>query len=103
MYTGVVSGLDCNKAELTSANHTIALGFAAAKRIAQAGANLIMAIRSGIPEKGEQIKQASGNLNVQAYHVDLLDFESINKLLEDLEKGTINYEEAMKMIKESEA
>lgn len=65
------------------------LGFAAANRIAQAGANLIMAVRSGIPEKGEEIKKATGNLNISMYHIDLLDFESINSMLENIEKDGI--------------
>lgn len=65
------------------------LGFAAAKRIAKAGANLIMAVRSGIPEKGEEIKNVTGNQDVTMYHVDLLDFESINMLLENLEKDGV--------------
>lgn len=65
------------------------LGFAAAKRIADAGANLIMAVRSGIPEKGEEIKQLTGNPNVKMYHVDLLDFDSIVSMLENLEKDEI--------------
>ena len=60
------------------------LGFAAAKRIADAGATLIMVIRSGIPEKGEEIKSLSGNKNITMYHVDLLDFESIKKLINQL-------------------
>ena len=62
------------------------LGFATAKRIATAGARVIMAVRSGIPEKGEEIKKLSANPNVEMYHVDLLDFDSINRFLADLEK-----------------
>lgn len=65
------------------------LGFAAAKRVAMAGANLIMAIRSGIPEKGEEIKKLSGNNNVKMYHVDLLDFESINRFIASLKQDGI--------------
>jgi NAD(P)-dependent dehydrogenase (short-subunit alcohol dehydrogenase family) len=65
------------------------LGFAAAKRIAGAGANLIMAVRSGIPEKGEEIAKVSGNNNLKMYHVDLLDFNSINQLLENLKDDDI--------------
>ena len=60
------------------------LGFAAAKRIAKAGANLILVVRSGIPEKGEEIKRVTGNSNVSMYQVDLLDFNSINQLLNNL-------------------
>lgn len=65
------------------------LGFASAKRIAEAGAKVIMAVRSGIPEKGEQIKNLSGNSNVEMYHIDLLDFESIIQFLINLEKDEI--------------
>jgi NAD(P)-dependent dehydrogenase (short-subunit alcohol dehydrogenase family) len=62
------------------------LGFAAAKRIAKAGAKVIMAVRSGIPEKGEEVIRYSGNPNVKMLHIDLLDFESINQFLANLEK-----------------
>src|SRR5210317_220422 len=65
------------------------LGFAAAKRLAQAGANIIMVARSGIPEKGEEIRKATANNKVTMYHVDLLDFDSINVLLRNLENDGI--------------
>ncbi|MCG8310831.1 MAG: SDR family NAD(P)-dependent oxidoreductase [Cytophagales bacterium] len=65
------------------------LGFAAARRMAKAGAKLIMAVRSGIPEKKEELIRDTSNRNVKAYHVDLLDFVSITKLLEDLERDEI--------------
>lgn len=65
------------------------LGFAAAKRIAAAGAKVVMVVRSGIPEKGEEIIKLTGNPNVAMYHVDLLDFESINHLLAILEKDDL--------------
>lgn len=65
------------------------LGFAAAKRIAQAGAKVIMTVRSGIPEKGEKIKKATGNPNIKMYHVDLLDFGSIRQLLDQLESNGV--------------
>jgi len=65
------------------------LGFAAAKRIAEAGAHVIMVVRSGIPEKGEMIKRMTGNENVSMYHVDLLDFESISGLIDNLEKDKV--------------
>ncbi len=65
------------------------LGFAAALRIAKAGAKLIMAVRSGIPEKGEEIKKITGNANVSMYPVDLLDFESIKGLVKKLKEDEI--------------
>ena len=65
------------------------LGFAAAKRIAQAGAKLIMAVRSGMPEKGEEIIKITKNPYVKMYHIDLLDFESINLFLNNLDKDQV--------------
>ena len=59
------------------------LGFAGARRIARANANLIMAVRSGIPEKGDQIVKETGNKNVTMLKIDLLDFESIDNFLEE--------------------
>jgi NAD(P)-dependent dehydrogenase (short-subunit alcohol dehydrogenase family) len=60
------------------------LGFASAKRMAAAGAEVIMAVRSGIPEKGRQIRDLTRNSKVTMYHVDLLDFESIKMLVDNL-------------------
>ncbi|MDZ7605870.1 MAG: SDR family NAD(P)-dependent oxidoreductase [Cyclobacteriaceae bacterium] len=57
------------------------LGYAAAIRLAKAGAKVIMAVRSGIPERGEAVKKLSGNEQVFMYHVDLLDFKSINSFI----------------------
>ncbi len=65
------------------------LGFASAKRLSTAGAKVIMAVRSGIPERGEAIKKMSGNNHVSMYHVDLLDFNSIDKLTERLKEGEV--------------
>jgi len=65
------------------------LGFAVAKRIAMAGAKVIMAVRSGIPEKGEAIKTLSGNDQIYMYHVDLLDFGSIKSLVSKLKMDDI--------------
>ena len=65
------------------------LGYATATRIAAAGAEVIMAMRSGIPEKGEEIKKLTKNDRVAMYQVDLLDFESIDDLLENLEHDKV--------------
>ena len=65
------------------------LGFATAKRLALAGARVIMAVRSGIPDKGKEISAITGNPNVIMYFVDLLDFESILQFLEKLENDRI--------------
>jgi NAD(P)-dependent dehydrogenase (short-subunit alcohol dehydrogenase family) len=60
------------------------LGFATAKQLSVAGADLLMAVRSGIPEKGEQIEMMSGN-KVTMLHLDLADFSMIDEFLNNLE------------------
>lgn len=62
------------------------LGFEAAVQLAKRGANVYMACRSGIPEKGELVKKLSGNSNVEMLHVDLSDMESIVNLVNQLKE-----------------
>lgn len=62
------------------------LGLATAKQLAARGGHIIMAVRSGIPEKGEEVKRASGNSNVQMLYVDLSNFESIRSLVQTIQR-----------------
>ena len=65
------------------------LGFAIATQLAQKGAHVMMACRSGIPEAGEKVKQASGSNNVEMLHVDLSDLKSVEALCDEMkERGT---------------
>lgn len=57
------------------------LGLAVAKQLAALDAEVIMAVRSGIPERGEEVKTASGNHKIKMLHVDLSDFKSIKNLI----------------------
>ena len=57
------------------------LGLAVAKQLAALGAEVIMAVRSGIPEKGEEVKKASGSDKITMLHVDLSNFNSIKNLI----------------------
>lgn len=56
------------------------LGYAVALQVARRGARVIMACRSGIPEKGEEIKRKSGNGNIEMVHVDFADSGSVEQL-----------------------
>lgn len=60
------------------------LGLATAIDLARRGARVIMAVRSGIPEKGELVKKRSGSDLVDMVHVDLTDPESINRIAESV-------------------
>jgi NAD(P)-dependent dehydrogenase (short-subunit alcohol dehydrogenase family) len=60
------------------------LGLATAKQLATLGAEVIMAVRSGIPEKGEDVKKASGNDKITMLQVDLSDFNSIKNLISEV-------------------
>lgn len=65
------------------------LGFEAAVQIARRGAHVLMACRSGIPEKGEQVRKLSGNPMVEMFQVDLSDMESIINLADTLKKASL--------------
>ena len=62
------------------------LGLASAKELARLGGEVVMAVRSGIPEKGEEVKQASGSSKVFMENVDLSDFDSIDQLIDRIKK-----------------
>jgi NAD(P)-dependent dehydrogenase (short-subunit alcohol dehydrogenase family) len=57
------------------------LGFAVAVQMAERGARVIMACRSGIPGKGEEVKRRTGNHNIEMEHVDYSDIISIQKFI----------------------
>lgn len=65
------------------------LGFEAAVQLARKGANVFMACRSGIPEKGEQVMKLTGNKNVVMLPVDLSDIESVRKLVGQVKEAAI--------------
>jgi NAD(P)-dependent dehydrogenase (short-subunit alcohol dehydrogenase family) len=65
------------------------LGFATAVELAKRGARVIMACRSGIPEKGEEVKRLSGSENIEMIPVDLSDIYSIKNLVIQLKASNI--------------
>ena len=67
--------LDGLKAVITGASS--GLGLATAVELARRGAMVIMAVRSGIPDKGEEVKKRSGSDQVAMIPLDLADLESV--------------------------
>ena len=57
------------------------LGFAIATDVARRGAKVIMACRSGIPQKGQKIIAITGNNDVHMLPVDLSDLDSIRSMV----------------------
>lgn len=62
------------------------LGLATAIELAKLGAEVIMAVRSGIPEKMEEVKRKSGSDQVFIHYVDLSDFDSIHNLVNEIKE-----------------
>lgn len=60
------------------------LGFAIAVDVAKRGAKVVMACRTGIPTKGEEVKRLSGNQDVHMLQVDFADYTSIKRLVEEV-------------------
>lgn len=60
------------------------LGFAVAVEVARRGARVIMACRSGIPAKGDEVKRLSGNGNIHMMPVDFSDIPSIHRLVKNI-------------------
>jgi NAD(P)-dependent dehydrogenase (short-subunit alcohol dehydrogenase family) len=66
------------------------LGKAVAIQLAQRGARVIMACRSGFDEAGEDVKKRSASADVEMEYVDLADLNSVNALCDRLrDAGTV--------------
>ena len=85
--------LDGRTCLVTGANS--GLGKAVATHLASRGARVIMACRSGIPEAGEEVKQASGNEQVEMMRVDLSDFDSMTAFCDALRDGGVTLDLAV--------
>jgi NAD(P)-dependent dehydrogenase (short-subunit alcohol dehydrogenase family) len=55
-------------------------------QVAERGARVIMACRSGIPGKGEEVKRRTGNRNVEMVQVDYSDMESVQNLIKTIKE-----------------
>ncbi|MBU2652207.1 MAG: SDR family NAD(P)-dependent oxidoreductase [Bacteroidetes bacterium] len=76
--------LDGKRVLITGASS--GLGFATAVELARRGARVVMACRSGIPEKGEEAKRLSGSGDIDMEYVDLSDLQSIADLVQQIKK-----------------
>lgn len=65
------------------------LGFATATQLAERGAHVIMACRSGIPEAGEQVKTLSNSEKIEMLKLDLSDLNSVHQLCDNLKERQI--------------
>lgn len=62
------------------------LGYATAVDLASRGAHVILAQRSGIPHKGEQVKEESGSEKVDTIKMDLSDLDSLKALTNEIKE-----------------
>lgn len=74
--------LDGKKVLVTGASS--GLGFATSVELARRGAHVIMACRSGIPSKGDEVRKLSGSDRVDMIKVDLSDLRSLKTLAQDI-------------------
>jgi NAD(P)-dependent dehydrogenase (short-subunit alcohol dehydrogenase family) len=68
------------------------LGFATARQLAERGACVYMACRSGIPEKGDEIRKLTGSGQVWMMHVDLSDIDSIIDLVNLISEKDLQFD-----------
>ncbi|MFT3927561.1 MAG: SDR family NAD(P)-dependent oxidoreductase [Myxococcales bacterium] len=76
---------DGKLALVTGANR--GLGKAIATQLAERGAHVIMACRTGIPEAAADVMQSSGSSHVEMLPVDLADLHSVIALCEELARS----------------
>jgi NAD(P)-dependent dehydrogenase (short-subunit alcohol dehydrogenase family) len=60
------------------------LGLATAIKLAKLGGNVILAVRSGFPEKAEEVKKKALSDKVFIHQVNFSDFESIKNLVSEI-------------------
>lgn len=56
------------------------LGFAVARGLAERGARVLMVARSGVPERAEAIRQATGQDAIEMFQADLSDLDQVHRV-----------------------
>ena len=77
--------LDGKKVMITGASS--GLGLATAIELARRGAHVLMAMRSGIPARGEEVRRKSGSDKVDMIRMDLSDLESLAAFAEEVKQS----------------
>ncbi len=80
--------LDGKTALVTGANS--GLGRATAIQLAQRGAQVIMACRSGIPDAADELQRESGSKLISMVHLDLADLKSVRACCAELAARGVN-------------
>ncbi|MFC2090667.1 SDR family NAD(P)-dependent oxidoreductase [Bacteroidota bacterium] len=81
---GIDDRLDGKKVLITGSSS--GLGFATALEVARRGAHVIMAVRSGIPDKGENVKKKSESEKVDMIKLDLSDLQSLRNTAKEVKQ-----------------
>ncbi|MEO0881252.1 MAG: SDR family NAD(P)-dependent oxidoreductase [Pseudomonadota bacterium] len=79
--------LDGKTCLITGANSGV--GWGVAKLWAERGATLIMACRTLVPDKAEELRTLTGNPNIHLYELDLGSFEKIDAFASALKRDNI--------------
>jgi len=74
--------LDGKRVLITGASS--GLGLATALEMAKRGAEVIMAVRSGIPGKGEEVKRKSGSARVEMIRIDLTKLGALKEFVAEV-------------------
>lgn len=85
--------IDGKRCLVTGANS--GLGKAVALELARRGGKVMLALRSGIPEAGEEIIEKTGNREVEMMRLDLSDFSSVRGFCDEMKRRGMQFDRAV--------
>jgi len=71
------------------------LGKAVAVELASRGGKVVLGLRSGIPETGEEIKEKTGNPDVEMIRLDLTDLSSVRRFCDEVKRRGMQFDRAV--------